>query len=142
MMRLPLPVGAAFIALAPFAAHADVGNFRCTFDSDPAVTLQIRIVHAARVEITYPHGVRVPSDAAGPGNVHKWRSNHIPPVRYELDSSRRLAWARVPAANPAALSADEPFNARIHRRAAIPDATPAPQLVALTGRSAVCEGVP
>jgi hypothetical protein len=133
----------AALALSPFAApaYADVGNFRCTFQSDPRVTLDISVVSDTRVEITYPNGVRVPYGAEGAGNVLRWQSNHAPAVRFEIDTSRRLAWARVPIATPVALSADAPFNPRIRRSSVVPIAPPA-TLQAYHLYSAYCAVLP
>ena len=130
------------LALGAFAApaHADVGNFRCTFDSEPQVTLDINVVTDTRVEITYPNGVRVPYGAEGTSNVHRWQSNHAPAVRFEIDSSRRLAWAQVPIATPAALSADAPFNPRIRRSSVVPP--PPARLQAYYSYSAYCAVLP
>ena len=137
-----LSAGAALLVFMATPASADVGNFRCTFNSDPAVTLDVRVVNDTRVEIAYPNGERIPYDATGTNNVQTWRSNHRPPVRYEFDSSRRLAWALVPLNNPAALSADEAFDPRIHRRAVVRGANPAPKLDATRGYSAACDVLP
>lgn len=117
----------AALALSSIAppAYAGVGNFRCAFDSEPAVTLEISVVSDTRVEITYPNGVRVAYGATGAGNVLRWQSNHAQAVRFEMDTSRRLAWARVPIATPAALSADAPFNPRARRSAVVPTPPPA-----------------
>jgi hypothetical protein len=104
MKAAVLPAGAALlVAVLATPVFADSGDFHGAFDSDPAVTLDIRVVHDTRAEIAYPKGVRGPYDAAGTNNVQEWCSTHRPPVRYELDSSRRLAWALVPLDNPAAL---------------------------------------
>lgn len=134
-------VAALAIILFAAPAYADVGNFRCTFDAEPPVTLDISVVTGARVEITYPNGVRVPYGAEATGNMQKWQSNHAPAVRFEMDTSRRIAWARVPIATPAALSADTPFNPRIRRSSVVP-VTPPPTLQAYHGYSADCAVLP
>lgn len=141
MTRLAMRAGAVLlVALLAAPVHADSGNFRCPFGPDPVVTLDFHVLSDTRVEITYPNGVRVPYGASGSNNVQRWRSNHATPVRYEFDSSRRLAWAHVPIDNGAALSADEPFDPRIRRRSAVPRAHPAPKL-AVT-HTAACETLP
>jgi len=143
-MRRPVFLGAVALVLTAFAApvHADVGRFRCTFAATPPVTLELRVVSDTRVEVAYPNGARIPYGAAGTNNVQTWQSNHVPPVQYEFDASRRIAWVRVPAASPAALSADEPFNPRLRRVATAPGARPAPKLELLYAYSAACDVPP
>jgi hypothetical protein len=138
------PLAAASLLLSAFAApaSADIGRFRCTFDASPPVTRDIQVVTSTRVEITYPNGARIPYGAEGAGNVRRWQSNHVPAVRYEFDSSRRLAWARVPIASPAALAADEPFNPRIRRASIVPGVVPPAKLEAYYGYSAPCDVLP
>jgi hypothetical protein len=141
-MIRPLAAVAFVLGAVAAPARADVGGFRCTFDASPPVTLDIRVVTNARVEITYPNGGRVPYSATGTDNVQRWQSNHAPAVRYELDSSRRLAWARVPIATPAALAADEPFDPRSRRASIVPGVVPPAKLEAYYGYSAPCEALP
>jgi hypothetical protein len=141
MRRAALCAGVVlFAAFVAVPAHADIGNFRCTFSPAPAVTLDFHVISSTRVEITYPNGVRVPYGASSANTVQTWRSNHASPVRYEFEISSRLARAYVPIDNAAGLSADEPFDARIRRRAGIPGARPSPKLATL--HSAACDALP